>query len=1655
MNNILSIIKDALKAIFWMALIFAVIFLVVAGIIQIPAVQNKIVHAATTFISNKTNTKVEILNVGISFPKFVVIDGLYLEDKNKDTLVYAGKARINIALYNLLMNEIEVSSFYLSDLNVNLYSTESDSLFNYEFLLDAFSDTTKTQPQATDNEEESSWTFSIRNVTLENIRLRYNDLYNGMHAAASLEKLNLQMDNIDLVNSVYEIDNLFVDKLAAKVQITKESNTDEKAVDPAVMLPKITAGNIQFTNSTVEFDDRVGSQSVNATISLLEMKEGVVDLHRQSVALDNISLTGSNIRYQAAAETETNAQPADTATTPGNWNVRVKAINFTGNTLAYKVGDKPAIPNAFDPDNIEFRRVNLMANNLYYSPVNTELSVARFNAVDRNNFTIRYFETDFRMDNNSLTLGEINAGFGNSALTGDVNLQYSSLAALKDSLAFMVLNIDIKNASLRNADILYFSPELAAQPFFKNKTSLTTLSGIINGRVNNMRGRNIRVKTGNNTLLTTDFYITGLPDAESSTFHFPNLKLISGKQDIAMFAGPNLPKDIEIPQDINLDVVFNGKMKDFRTSLRLDSSFGDAFLYASLDPKENFTAKLDIAGLNLGSLMKDRAMYGPLTMTAEAKGRGLDAKTIKAKIKANVSQVYLNKYTYNNLNVEGNIAGREFDGKMTLKDKNADIEFTGLVNMNPEQEKYKFALNVLGADLQKLNLTEKDLRVSFVAKADLTGGTINKLNGEAGVTNLIIASKGKRYGLDSLLVASINEPNRSEFNVTSAVMTMKYSGTISPTALPGTLSQFTSRYFLLEDVKPFDPKRDSSDFKFEIQFHNHPIISEVFMPELKEFNPGLIIGSFDSRKMEFKLNADMKRIVYGTTEINDLELDVNSDTTALKYALSSSGISNPQVKFENFLFDGRLSDNKIEANIASTDDKKRRKLLLMSEITKNNGNYRMELDPSEFYLMSNRWDIDNDNYIEFGKNGFRVHNLFISRGESEIKVASVNERFNDDLNISFSSFQLAEVSRIFEKDTSLLKGVMDGNVLLKRVNNAYGLVADATIQDLVVREVPVGNLELKAVNPTTQRFDIDMSLRSADNNVTAGGYFIPSGNANSLNMKAEIQSLSMKTVEAFSLGQLSEAEGNLTGNFTITGKADAPEISGNLAFNNVFVKPAALNNRLELKNETIRIQPDGIYFDKFTMLDQGKHPAVIDGSIKMKQFSDFMFALRVNTKDFLLFNTKAKDNEIFYGRMVIDSRIDVSGPMTLPVVNARIKMKEGSNFTFVVPEDELTTDKGEDVVQFNDSLKLNPILVRGQDEASKETEMKGFDLTSVIEVDKEATLRLLMDPSSSDSLVVRGDAALSFTMDRSGKMSLTGAYNLDDGSYLVSLQSVIKRRFDINQGSTITWNGDPMDADISLNATYSVRTAPYDLVADQMAGMSDSEKGSYKQQYPFLVLLKLRGAILKPEISFEIQLPPEEKGILGGAVNQKLNMLNEDPSSLNKQVFALLVLGRFVQENPLQSEAGGGTAGMVRSTVSSFLSSQLNRLSSKVVPGVDLSFDVQSYEEYETGEGQGRTEVEIGLKKQLFDERLTVELGGSLDVEGERAKRNSASEITSDITVEYKLTEDGRYRLKGFRHNQYEGALEGQIIETGVGAVYVHDFNKWKNLFKATKKKKE
>ena len=179
----------------------------------------------------------------------------------------------------------------------------------------------------------------------------------------------------------------------------------------------------------------------------------------------------------------------------------------------------------------------------------------------------------------------------------------------------------------------------------------------------------------------------------------------------------------------------------------------------------------------------------------------------------------------------------------------------------------------------------------------------------------------------------------------------------------------------------------------------------------------------------------------------------------------------------------------------------------------------------------------------------------------------------------------------------------------------------------------------------------------------------------------------------------------------------------------------------------------------------------------------------------------------------------------------------------------------------------------------------------------------------------------------------------------------------------------------------------------------------------------------------------------------KLEQLRNQESEMNKQVFALLLLNRFIGENPFESQAGVSTSTMAIQSVSGLLTQQLNNLAADLIQGVDINFGLDTTEDYSSGNKNTRTDLSVNISKKLLNDRLKVSIGSDFGLDGEARQNEKMTNIAGDINIDYMLSKDGRYMLRAYRKNQYQVALQGQIIETGVGFIITMDYNEFKNIF--------
>ncbi|MDN5627536.1 MAG: translocation/assembly module TamB domain-containing protein, partial [Weeksellaceae bacterium] len=749
---------------------------------------------------------------------------------------------------------------------------------------------------------------------------------------------------------------------------------------------------------------------------------------------------------------------------------------------------------------------------------------------------------------------------------------------------------------------------------------------------------------------------------------------------------------------------------------------------------------------------------------------------------------------------------------------------------------------------------------------------------------------------------------------------------------------------------------------------------------------------------------------------------------------------------------GDVANNVINYNITTKDDKDVTRFLIAGTAKSMNDITEISLKPDGLKLNYMDWTVADNNKIQIGSRGIFADNFRLSNSGSEILLQSESNASNSPLNVSLKDFKIETITEIIKKDSLLAKGTINGTAQLRNLSKNMTFTADLDVDDLFVYGSPVGKLDIKVANTSASVLNADIALSGNNNDVKILGNYNTSAGSFDLNMN--MNQLQMATLQGFSMNAITNTEGYLSGDLKITGTTTAPKILGDLKMNNVGLMIAQTGSDFRKINDKIAFTNRGIEFDNFKINDKDGNSLNIDGQVLTQTYRDFAFNLDLRAKDFKVVNSEKSNDALMYGILAIDAALQVRGNLDLPKVDGRLSVADNTDFTFVLPQSTPSLQERDGIVEFvdQDQIALNKTIKA--DSIDTESKIKGMDVSVNIEVSKKAKLSLLIDKANGDFVKLQGEAELTGGVDPSGKTTLVGVYEVESGSYELTV-SLLKRKFDIQKGSTITWTGEPTTALMDITAIYKTETAPIDLVEQQLSGESAATLNQFKQRIPFNTLLKMKGELLKPEISFDITTDEKNNSVsstVTDIVDQKLSQIRNQESEMNKQVFALLLLNRFIGENPFESSAGLSAEDMARQSVSKILSQQINNLASGLIKGVDLNFDLESSEDYSTGQKNTRTDLNVDISKKLLNDRLKVSVGSNFGLEGEARQNENMTNIAGDVTVDYSLSRDGRYTLRAYRKNEYQVALQGQIVETGLGFIITLDYDKFREIFEKAKK---
>jgi hypothetical protein len=1089
--------------------------------------------------------------------------------------------------------------------------------------------------------------------------------------------------------------------------------------------------------------------------------------------------------------------------------------------------------------------------------------------------------------------------------------------------------------------------------------------------------------------------------------------------------------------------------------MALRSSDGSIDLTAAMNGNrkgsETYSANIKMSELDVGALTKQPQNVGKLTLTAEIKGAGLDPKKASLQLNGDIVKAQIKGYTYQNLLLKGTGTNGNYAAIARMKDPNIDFSLDAKANMNKKYPSVNATLLVDSINLQKLNFSKNETRFHGKIVANVPTADLNYLNANIQATDLLLVDKGKRIKLDTVSLTSTANADSSSLRLKTPVfyahMAGKYKLTETGMAMQDVISQYFNRSVATSTLKA-KPKYTPQQFIFDARFIKTPLVAQ-FAPDLKQLDPVVIGGWFNSQTGDLVVNGSMPKIVYGSNVVSNLKLAINTNKDELDYSLTADEIKVSSINLLYTSITGNAQDDKLNISLQVRDATKKERYRIAGVFSILPNEYQFSFLRNGLLLDYTPWVVNADNALQFGSKGILARDFTITSNGQVLSINSTSQQMNAPIIVDFKNFHIETLTRAAKQDSLQIGGVINGNMHLSNFQKSLQFTSALTISDFSFKGDTVGNIALKVNNQTQNAYTANISITGKGNQVDLNGLYY-TGSQSHFDLNLDIGKLNVKSIEGFSFGSIKEGSGNISGRLKIAGTTSAFTVIGDLNFNKAGFNVAMLNSYFTMPNESITFNKSGMRFNDFTLVDSTGNKAVVSGTVNTKDYRDFDFGVDIKTDNFRVINSTQADNKLYYGKLYLNSNIKIRGDINTPVVDANLTVNDKTDLTIVLPTNDPGVEDRKGVVEFinPNAPKTDSILLAKQLDSLRKSDLNGLDVSATIRVNRNANFIIVVDQNNGDIVHLKGEAQLNGGIDPSGKMSLTGTYTVEQGSYNLSYASV-NRKFNFKKGSTITWTGDPTSANINLTAIYVANVPPIDLVSNQLTGTENQTQ--YKQKLPFNVDLNLKNDLLKPDISFDIILPDSSYTVsydVVNTVNLRLAQIRQDPNELNKQVLGVLVLGHFIGDNPLQSQGGGTTVGgIVRNSVSGLLSAQLNRLAGNLIAGVDLNFGLTSGADYSSGTAQNRTDLNVGLSKRFLNDRLTVGVGNNFNLEGQNQPGQKTTDIAGNVSVNYKLSQDGRYMLRAYRRDQFI-VIEGQIIETGVGFTLTVDYNQFSQIFR-------
>lgn len=1239
-------------------------------------------------------------------------------------------------------------------------------------------------------------------------------------------------------------------------------------------------------------------------------------------------------------------------------------------------------------------------------------------ALPIHDLTAHFFMTRQKMEFRNLHLA-----MGKSVLRNQLFMQYNSQKDLSDFVEKVTLVAHLDSTVLDTRDLQLFAPAV------KRYKDTWHINGILRGRVNNFVFDDLQLGWGKGSTWRGRAAMQGLPDIDSTHMNldFREAKLIS--KDLLQYVDQEDANEIleRLGEVAIFKGAYKGTIQDFEAGGSFETSLGefDAQMRLALGDGSRppyYKAKVSTPDLHVGTLLGIDDLKN-VAIEGDVEGTGFTPETAQLTLDTKVKFAEYNRYRYQNIEVKGKVSHQRFEGVATSTDPNFDFELDGIIDFHPvakskDKPAGRFELDnaqIRNINLQALNFTKDRTIIKGVLSADLSGLHIDSLVGYATLRESAITLKDKTLKTGELgLYAYKHSPTERQFMVQTDYFTANAAGKFHFSDMVEDLPTLAYEYALsfennqknLDNYYKKKQKLHKKDYKMEFDATLFKIDSLFWFLDVPlHISPETEVkGEFiqhNTAQLNIDVDKPIKELFYGATKLFNTTFEVKSS----KYSLSRDVLAN--IKFDGkkqHLGGMDFANTNIEATwwqddiefIAKTEQADSpNKADLIGTLNLQDGNKQLHLNECNLKFYNDIWGIDKNNNIKLTPWATILESVVFknkNRTSQISAIGTISDSIATPLQVDLKQIDIGSFAQVFKIDAN---GTLNGQFTLANLTKKPDIQGELAVENLMYREMLVGDVDGKVRWLDDQeKLDLDFTgFRKGRYILSLMGGIYPNKKDDALDLEAKFNRTDLEIFEPFADEFVSRLRGNLLGKVFIKGKLSEPQLTGKVKINNGSFKFNLLNTHYDVEGD-INLRKDEIVANNIALSDEQSNPTTITFKLFHDNFKNFYVDTDMRFyHGFQVMNNEATPNCMYYGKAFASGEAKIRGTLDNLSMNIRAKSSKGTQI--FLPLDGYQEVGAKDYIHFVTNNKKDSLAI-------PKINLGGMRLKFNLDVTPQAEFDIIIDSRTGDKITAKGKGNIVMDISKEGDFSIRGKYLIQQGKYKFTFANLINKDFKIAPNSSIQFNGDVYETQLDVRAMYEASVPLRSLV--DINRVTDANSPEYRRPYPVKATLDLKGALFSPELKMGLELPDErlvQNNNLRSALLQIKALVANDEQERNRQVFSLLVLNQLMQPNAFA--VTGAAAG---SSISEMLSNQFSNWISQVDEDLELSFNVNDV----TNIGS----YQLRVSYSFLDGRLRLTRDGGFTNAQNQAE---VSNILGDWTLEYLLTENGKWRVKTYRRN--------------------------------------